>query len=66
MATEFDGNTWRPAGRTALVTCEGAAAVNEGIAYLRSASPLGALVWNDKLEQAATFHTNDIGPAGLV
>ena len=50
MATEFDGNTWKPAGRTPLVTCEGAAAVNEGIAFLRNASPLGALVWNVKLE----------------
>ena len=66
MATEFDGNTWRPAGRTALVTCEGAAAVNEAIDYLRNASPLGALTWNIKLEQAATFHTNDIGPKGLI
>ena len=59
MATEFDGNTYRPKN---LVTCEGAAAVNEAVDYLRNATPLNALVWNDKLEQAATFHTNDIGP----
>ena len=40
--------------------------MNEAVAYLRNASPLNALVWNEKLEQAATFHTNDIGPQGLV
>ena len=40
--------------------------MNEAIAFLQSVTPVGALTWNTKLEEAAKFHTEDIGPKGLV
>ena len=57
---------WHKPGQWPRYTWEGVAAVNEAITFLESASPLPAFTWNDALAEASKYHTDDIGPLGLV
>lgn len=67
MASEFNGLVWeRTDGKTWIRTNEGKPAVDEAIAYLQTATAVGALTWNDLLGAVSKAHTDDIGPKGLV
>ncbi|UCH98667.1 MAG: CAP domain-containing protein [Candidatus Aminicenantes bacterium] len=54
------------AGRTQVITQEGASAVNEAIEFLRSTAPVPLLRVSRGLSAAAKAHAADQGPKGLV
>ncbi len=60
----FEGTLWKRPGRVPLRTEEGVAALDEAIAFLESARPMGPLRFNDGLALAARRHAEDIGPKG--
>jgi uncharacterized protein YkwD len=60
----FEGTLWKRPGRTPLRTEEGLAALDEAIAYLEAAKPVGPLRFNEGLAQAARLHAQDLGPRG--
>lgn len=60
----FVGTLWNRPDRVPLRTEEGVAAVDEAIAFLESAQPLGPLRFNEGLARAARRHARDIGPRG--
>ena len=60
----FEGSLWSRPGRVPLRTEEGVAALDEAIAFLESARPLGPLRFNEGLARAARLHARDIGPRG--
>lgn len=62
----FDGLLWNRPGRVPLRTEEGVAALDEAIAFLESARPVGPLRFNGGLARAARLHALDIGPKGSI
>ena len=60
----FEGTLWKRPGRVPLRTEEGVAALDEAIAFLESARPLGPLRFNEGLARAARLHARDLGPRG--
>ena len=60
----FEGTLWKRPDRVPLRTEEGVAALDEAIAFLESASPVGPLRFNEGLARAARLHARDIGPRG--
>ncbi|GLH66321.1 CAP domain-containing protein [Geothrix edaphica] len=60
----FEGTLWNRPGRVPLRTEEGVAALDEAIAFLESARPVGPLRFNEGLARAARLHALDIGPRG--
>ena len=60
----FEGTLWKRPGRTPLRTEEGLAALDEAIAFLEAAQPVGPLRFNEGLAQAARLHAQDLGPRG--
>ena len=68
MAGKFerDIDYVRGEGRSTLRTNEGVAAVNDAIAFLKKQQPVKPLRWNNLMAQASKFHTEDIGPKGLI
>ena len=62
----FEGTLWRRPGRVPLHTEEGVAALDEAIAFLESARPVGPLRFNEGLARAARLHARDIGPKGSI
>src|SRR5512133_3450120 len=62
----FEGTLWKRPGRVPLRTEEGLAALNEAIAFLESARPVGPLRFNEGLARAARLHAQDIGPRGSI
>jgi len=60
----FEGLLWNRPGRVPLRTEEGVAALDEAIAFLESARPVGPLRFNEGLARAARLHALDIGPRG--
>ena len=62
----FEGTLWKRPERTPLRTDEGAAAVDEAIAFLEAQKPIGPLRFNEGLARAARLHALDIGPRGAL
>jgi uncharacterized protein YkwD len=62
----FEGTLWRRPGRVPLRTEEGVAALDEAIAFLEAARPLGPLRFNEGLALAARQHARDLGPRGAL
>ncbi|MBK8573909.1 MAG: CAP domain-containing protein [Holophagaceae bacterium] len=62
----FEGTLWRRPGRVPLRTEEGVAALDEAIAFLEAARPVGPLRFNDGLALAARRHAQDLGPRGAL
>jgi len=60
----FKGMLWERPERVPLRTEEGVAALDEAIAFLEAARPVGPLRFNEGLAQAARQHARDIGPRG--
>ena len=60
----FEGTLWNRPDRVPLRTDEGVAALDEAIAFLESARPLGPLRFNEGLARAARAHARDLGPRG--
>ncbi len=60
----FEGTLWKRPGRTPLRTEEGLAALDEAIAFLEAAPPVGPLRFNEGLALAARRHAQDLGPRG--
>jgi len=60
----FEGTLWKRPDRVPLRTEEGVAALDEAIAFLESARPVGPLRFNEGLARAARAHARDIGPRG--
>ncbi len=61
----YDGKNFkRPEEEMTLITREGKAAVEEAIAFLRSAEPLPLLTPSRGMSQAAKDHVNDMGKNG--
>ncbi len=57
----FDGKKFRRPGQITVLTEEGATALEEAIAYLEKAVPIGPLRWNEGLSRAAREHVRDQG-----
>src|SRR5688572_4750182 len=66
MLKFFDGNVFKKPGKIPLRTQEGPNAVRECIEFLRKASPVDTLVFDDGMTKACQDHVNDIGPKGSV
>ncbi len=64
MLPQFEGTLRREPGRIALRTQEGAAAVQEAIAFLERQAALGPLAVSAGLTRAARDHARDQGPRG--
>jgi uncharacterized protein YkwD len=62
----FEGTLWKRPGRVPLRTEEGVAALDEAIAFLEAARPLGPLRFNEGLALAARQHARDLGPRGAL
>lgn len=62
----FEGTLWKRPGRVPLRTEEGVAALDEAIAFLESAPPIGPLRFNAGLALAARRHAEDLGPRGAL
>ena len=62
----FEGTLWRRPGRVPLRTEEGVAALDEAIAFLEPARPVGPLRFNEGLALAARRHAQDLGPRGAL
>jgi uncharacterized protein YkwD len=62
----FSGRMLRLPGRIDLRTQEGLPALDEAIAFLRSARPLPPLTHSPRLARAAADHVRDQGPDGLI
>jgi uncharacterized protein YkwD len=60
----FEGTLWKRPGRTPLRTEEGLAALDEAIAFLEAARPVGPLRFSEGLALAARRHAQDLGPRG--
>jgi uncharacterized protein YkwD len=61
----FRGNKVQISERLYLQTHEGVSAVDEAIAFLKSASPLVPLIGSKGMSFAAKDHVRDIGPRGV-
>lgn len=57
----YEGKKLKRPGQITVVTEEGAAALEEAIAYLEKAAPIGPLRWNEGLSRAARDHVRDQG-----
>jgi uncharacterized protein YkwD len=57
----YEGKKFKRPGQITLVTEEGAPALEEAIAYLEKASPIGPLRWKEGLSRAARDHVRDQG-----
>jgi len=64
LRPDFEGTLWKRPGRIPLRTEEGVAALDEAIAFLEAAKPIGPLRFNEGLARAARLHALDIGPRG--
>ena len=53
-------------GKPRIRSFEGPASVQEAINFLNSAQPVPKLKWCQALAEAARYHVEDIGPAGLI
>ncbi|NWJ42375.1 MAG: CAP domain-containing protein [Geothrix sp.] len=62
----FEGNLWHRPRRVPLRTDEGVAALDEAIAFLEAARPVGPLRFNEGLALAARRHAQDLGPRGAL
>jgi uncharacterized protein YkwD len=62
----FKGTLWNRPDRVPLRTDEGVAALDEAVAFLESAQPVGPLRFNEGLARAARLHAQDIGPKGSI
>jgi uncharacterized protein YkwD len=62
----FEGRLWNRPGRVPLRTEEGLAALDEAIAFLEAARPVGPLRFSEGLARAARLHAQDIGPRGSI
>ncbi len=62
----FEGTLWKRPGRVPLRTDEGVKALDEAIAFLESARPIGPLRFNPGLALAARRHAQDLGPRGAL
>lgn len=60
----FRGRVFQVPGRTAVVTQEGVAAVDEAIRFLERQAPLPALIRTPELDRAAALHAADQGRSG--
>lgn len=61
----FYGYRVQIGNNTYLITHEGVKAVNEAIAFLRKAKPMGVLRLSRGLSLAARYHVRDQGPLGI-
>ena len=66
MLSKFDGLLLKRDAKVTLRTKEGAAAVNDAIAFLEKQSSIPPLKWSDQVAKAADDHGKDIGPKGLI
>ncbi len=62
----FEGLYWRVANDIVMVTQEGAAPVDEAIAFMERQPPLPPLFPVPGLSRAAADHVRDIGPKGVL
>jgi uncharacterized protein YkwD len=63
---DFEGRLWMRPGRVPLRTEEGVRALDEAIAFLEAARPIGPLRFNEGLALAARRHARDLGPRGAL
>jgi len=66
LRDDFEGTLWRLPGRVPLRTEEGVAALDEAIAFLETAQPVGPLRFSEGLARAARLHARDLGPRGAL
>lgn len=64
LRERYDGDLIREPGRRPTRTFEGLAALEEAIAFLEAAAPVGPLAWDAALAKAAGDHARDQGRTG--